>query len=291
MTDPALAALLEVQAHDTRLDQLRHQLETLPERTARDTARVDLAATEAALADRTATRDDLARQQKRIDDEVELLKDKRTGFDAKLYGGTVSNPRELQDLQEEIDALGRRIDQLEDGELEIMEQVEPVEAQLAQLAEARRAQEAGLEAAEQALTVAEAEVAAAIEAEEAAQATAGDPVPRRCWRSTASSEAGGAASPSLAWSGRSAAPATCRCRPWRPPACASSPRGRSRTARSAAGSWSPDGTPVLLWFAVTSVVLVAIVFKSPGIDYRTVAIGALLPCSKGSPAARRCCTR
>lgn len=177
MTDPALAALLEVQAHDTRLDQLRHQLETLPERTARDTARVDLAATEAALADRTATRDDLARQQKRIDDEVELLKDKRTGFDAKLYGGTVSNPRELQDLQEEIDALGRRIDQLEDGELEIMEQVEPVEAQLAQLAEARRAQEAGLEAAEQALTVAEAEVAAAIEAEEAAQATAGDPVP------------------------------------------------------------------------------------------------------------------
>lgn len=34
---------------------------------------------------------------------------------------------------------------------------------------------------------------------------------------------------------------------------------------------------MLIWFAATSVVLVAIVFRSPAIDYRTVVIGALLP--------------
>lgn len=34
---------------------------------------------------------------------------------------------------------------------------------------------------------------------------------------------------------------------------------------------------MLLWFAVLSVVLVAIVFRSPGLDYRAVIIGALLP--------------
>lgn len=34
---------------------------------------------------------------------------------------------------------------------------------------------------------------------------------------------------------------------------------------------------MLLWFATTSIVLVAIVFRSGAVDYRTVALGALLP--------------
>lgn len=34
---------------------------------------------------------------------------------------------------------------------------------------------------------------------------------------------------------------------------------------------------MLIWFAATSVVLVAIVFRSPGVDYRYVVLGALLP--------------
>jgi hypothetical protein len=38
---------------------------------------------------------------------------------------------------------------------------------------------------------------------------------------------------------------------------------------------------VLIWFAVLSVVLVAVVFKSPGIDYRTVVIGSVLPVGEG----------
>jgi hypothetical protein len=38
---------------------------------------------------------------------------------------------------------------------------------------------------------------------------------------------------------------------------------------------------MLIWFAVMSVVLVAIVFKSPGVDYRAVIVGALLPVAEG----------
>lgn len=34
---------------------------------------------------------------------------------------------------------------------------------------------------------------------------------------------------------------------------------------------------MILWFATTSIVLVAIVFRSGAVDYRTVALGALLP--------------
>lgn len=163
--ESALHALLEVQDHDTRLDQLRHQLATLPEREERAVAAAALEVTERQIAEQTGVRDELTRQQKRIDDEVESLRDKRDGFDKKLYGGTVSNPRELQDLQEEIDALGRRITKLEDDEIEVMEQVEPVEAALAELDAAADAQRAALADAEARLEAAAAELGGTIAAE------------------------------------------------------------------------------------------------------------------------------
>ena len=174
----ALLALLEVQAHDTRLDQLHHLHETLPARQERDGASRSLSETEVALQARTSARDELARQQKRVDDEVESLKEKRAGFDTKLYSGTVTNPRELQDLQEEIESLGRRISVLEDEEIAIMEQVEPVEAEVAELDRTLVEQRAALDAAEAHLIVAEAEVLADLEAEQALRATAIVPVPQ-----------------------------------------------------------------------------------------------------------------
>lgn len=50
---------------------------------------------------------------------------------------------------------------------------------------------------------------------------------------------------------------------------------RSSPVRSAGASWSAD--PVLLWFAVAAPFLVAEIFRSPMVDYRLVALGALLP--------------
>ena len=144
---------------------------------ARDAAAAALADTEARLVAETTQRDDLARQQKKIDDEVELLKEKRDGFDAKLYGGTVTNPGELQDLQKEIDALGRRISLLEDQELEIMEQVEPVEALLVELQATVEQRRAVLADSEVRLTAAEAEVLAEIDAETELRQVAVAPVP------------------------------------------------------------------------------------------------------------------
>lgn len=38
---------------------------------------------------------------------------------------------------------------------------------------------------------------------------------------------------------------------------------------------------MLIWFAVLSVLLVAVVFKSPGVDYRAVIVGSLLPVAEG----------
>lgn len=162
--------LLDIQAHDTRLDQLRHQMETLPERQERDALVASLADVDVRIAESTSERAVLAREQKRLDDEIESIGARRSQEEATLYGGTVSNARALQDLQEEIESLGRRISVLEDQDLEIMEQIEPIDARLAELEAARSDALARSEAAEQALTVAEAELAVLVTAESGARA-------------------------------------------------------------------------------------------------------------------------
>lgn len=162
--------LLEVQDRDTNLDRIRHQLDVLPARAERDAARVAVDEVAASIVTHQAERDELARRQRRLDDEVETLDAKRKAHDEKLYSGSVTNARELQDLQEEIESLGRRITALEDDELEIMELVEPIEAVLAELSATREQREATLVDAEARLLAAEAELHVELDAEQATRA-------------------------------------------------------------------------------------------------------------------------
>ncbi len=149
--------LLSVQEHDTTVDQLGHRRAHLPSRDQLATTMGGLAELEAGVAGLEARRHDLAKDQQRLEDEIALLNDKATQHDKTLYSGSIGNPRELQALQDEIGALKRRIRQLEDQEIEVMEQIEPLDAELAQSA-ARRTELAGQAAALRA-QIAEEEVA------------------------------------------------------------------------------------------------------------------------------------
>lgn len=132
-------ALLAVQDHDTHVDQLVHRRATLPARGELDGVMAELARLEQRAAGIDTTRQELAKGQQRLEDEITSLQDKATQHDKTLYGGTIGNPRELQALQDEIASLKRRISQLEDKELELMEQIEPLDADLAQLGGERAA--------------------------------------------------------------------------------------------------------------------------------------------------------
>ena len=125
--------LLEVQAVDTHLTQLDHRLAQLPERA--ELAAVDdqLAGLRAEVAAVEAEKHVIDKDQTRIEDEIASIEDKIASADRQLYGGS-SDVKELQALQDEIAALRRRISGLEDQELELMEQVEPIDARLAALA-------------------------------------------------------------------------------------------------------------------------------------------------------------
>jgi len=68
--------------------------------------------------------EELKRQQHSLEWEIDDLVTKLTTAEEKLYGGRISNPKELTSLQHEVDGLKARRNQLEDELLEIMDQVE-----------------------------------------------------------------------------------------------------------------------------------------------------------------------
>lgn len=100
---------------------------------------------DAVTAEVTAAR----RAAKAIDDENSTLSTKLKGVEERLYGGSVTNPRELQDLQSESEALHRTRDSLDEKQLTAMSAVEAAEQKVvaaqAVLAEAQTSRAADQE--------------------------------------------------------------------------------------------------------------------------------------------------
>lgn len=126
--------LLAIQAHDTAIDQLEHRRQGLAERSQLAEVTAAVARIDGKVAPLAEQRRDLERSLARIEDEVASLRAKAERSESALYGGTVRNPRELQSLQEDVEAVKRRISQLEDEELELLVAAEPIDEQLEALA-------------------------------------------------------------------------------------------------------------------------------------------------------------
>lgn len=128
--DPfAQLKLLDVQQLDSRLDQLRHRLRTLPQLAELDglqRTRADLQ--QRAGAARTAV-EDLGRDQRRADADVEQVKARRKRDQDRIDQGLVNSPKDLERMQHELVSLERRISDLEDAELEVMERLETAQGE------------------------------------------------------------------------------------------------------------------------------------------------------------------
>jgi predicted nucleic acid-binding Zn-ribbon protein len=128
-----LEALLLVQERDIALDQLRHRREALPERAELTTRGAELRAQDATRADVRERHRVVLAEERRIDDEARAIGERADDANEKLYSGTVQSPRELQAMQADIEMLRRRRSDLEDEELEVMEQREALDTELAAL--------------------------------------------------------------------------------------------------------------------------------------------------------------
>ena len=113
---------LEIESDEQAMNQMVSQL---GENQAVVSARQNLASEQKQL-------DELVHRQRSVEWEIDDLVNKLKVVEAQLYGGKVNNPKELSSLQREVDLLKARRDQIENGALEIMDQVELVEARVAE---------------------------------------------------------------------------------------------------------------------------------------------------------------
>jgi predicted nucleic acid-binding Zn-ribbon protein len=88
--------------------------------------------------------EDLTREQRKADTDVEQVKARLQRDQRRLDGGLVGSPKELESLQHEVISLERRIAELEDTELEVMEQLETAQARLDELQASVESTEVGL---------------------------------------------------------------------------------------------------------------------------------------------------
>ncbi len=149
--------LLDVQDHDTRAEQVRHRRASLPQRNELARIGAELATLETAEAEVSARRHELARQEKRFEDEAALVEAKAASENRRLYSGEITNPKELQAIEVEIASLKRRQTELEDEAILLMEQIEPVDGELAALDDRMAALRTAQTAATEELAAAEAE--------------------------------------------------------------------------------------------------------------------------------------
>lgn len=155
--------LLEIQEHDTRLDQLAHRRASLPERALVAEAAKVLETADHQIAEQAAVVAAADREQRRIEDQLTTAEAKATEIDKRLYGGTVSNARELQDLQTELESFRRHISTVEDEAIAALERTEAAQARLDELEAMRAEITRRRESAEMTLTAAAADIDAEVD--------------------------------------------------------------------------------------------------------------------------------
>lgn len=125
--------LLDLQALDSRLDQIEHKRRTLP---ALATI-TDLDGRLGALRDRVVAAEtevaDLERTLAKAEADVEQVRARAAKDQELLDSGRITSAKELESLQQEIASLARRQGDLEEAELEVMERLEDARSALGTL--------------------------------------------------------------------------------------------------------------------------------------------------------------
>ncbi|MCW2752970.1 MAG: hypothetical protein JWQ32_381 [Marmoricola sp.] len=120
-----------MQELDSRIDALRHQLATIPEAIALAELMRGRSDVDDAARDYRIEVADLTTEQKRADADVEQVKARRVRDQGMIDSGSIADPKALQRMLGELESLQRRISDLEDVEIEVMERLETAQAGLA----------------------------------------------------------------------------------------------------------------------------------------------------------------
>ncbi len=156
--------LLRLQTADTRLNQLNHVAKNLPQLAELAALQPDVDALRTRWIARTGELEDSRAELKRVESDVAVVEARMERDSGRLQ--QTSSTKDVQALEAELTALGKRRDDLEEIELTVMERVEEQEAALAAV-EAERAE---LDGGVQALEAAKADELAKVDAQRTALA-------------------------------------------------------------------------------------------------------------------------
>jgi predicted nucleic acid-binding Zn-ribbon protein len=156
-----IADLYTLQEVDSRLDQHEAALSGLR---ARPTESEEIEETRADLAEHEAGLPDLEARHRDLELQVATHREKCESAETKLYGGSVTSPKELQDLQQDLEQLTRQRQAVEDELLAVLEQLEAKRAGAHATRERLRQLESAWAAEEAAAGVEEARLEAEIAA-------------------------------------------------------------------------------------------------------------------------------
>lgn len=127
VTRESMRPLLDLQRVDSGVDRLNQRKADLPEQRELDDLNEQRSVLAVTHAEAQASLDAVAREQAKLETEINQIDEKVAHEQSRLYSGELSNPKELSNIQAELDALRRRKSYLEDQELEVMERREGVE--------------------------------------------------------------------------------------------------------------------------------------------------------------------
>lgn len=119
-----------MQALDARADLLRHQRASLPELAEIAALQAGRTELDNRARDARIAVDDLTLEQEKVDADVEAVKTRRRRDRDRMDQGLVTNPKDLERMQHELESLERRIASLEDEELEVMARLEDAQRDL-----------------------------------------------------------------------------------------------------------------------------------------------------------------
>jgi uncharacterized protein len=120
--------LLELAELDAELTRLEHRKRGLPEHAEIDRLEHRERELRGELATLQALEGDLKREQAKAEADVEQVRNRIERDRTRLDAGQVSSPRELENLQSEVESLHRRQSDLEEVVLDVMERRESIEA-------------------------------------------------------------------------------------------------------------------------------------------------------------------
>ncbi len=160
-TPDAQRKLLDLQRVDTGIAQLEHRRRTLPELAQiTEAQKVRGRLGEQLIAARTRV-SDLEIELEKAEADLVPVRQRRERDQQRVDNGSVTDPKQLNALLDEIQHLGRRINDLEDVELEVMERLEEATSERDRIT----ADRAGAEPALRALIAARDEQTAALDVE------------------------------------------------------------------------------------------------------------------------------